>query len=199
MAFRLSELLERMRPAGAPGGAADGEQSPEQLAATEVAELAELLRDSEADADREMSRPAQRAQQIRQEAEQRARRTATTCRTESLRPAWPGRRSSPRQHDAELSRIADQTARELDRLDAQAGPSCQRLVDATIARSGGHSRSSRSRRAVRHDHGLGPHHHEGQITARCAAHRSTTARWSVSAASGRTHGTTAHDDLRRPN
>lgn len=129
MASRLSELLERMRPSGA----VDGEQSLEQLAAAEVAELAEVLRASEDEADQERSRARLRAQRIGDEAAEQARRIRDDLPDRLAAAHVVGTSLLSRQRDAELSRIADETTREIDRLEAQAEVQLSGLVDAAVA------------------------------------------------------------------
>ncbi len=51
MASRLTELLERIRPAGAPGAAAPGVRRGDEARAAEVARAAQLLAENEAEAD----------------------------------------------------------------------------------------------------------------------------------------------------
>jgi DNA anti-recombination protein RmuC len=133
MVLRLSELLERIRPAGAPGVASEGEHQAEHLSAQETADLARVLGDFAAEADLEISDAHERAQQIRQEAEQRAHQDRADLPDRIAAARASGASSLVRQRDAELSRIADETARELDRLDAQARTQLPRLVDAAIA------------------------------------------------------------------
>lgn len=133
MVFRLSELLERIRPAGAPGGAADGEQSLEQLAAVEIVELVDLLRAAEAEADLTLSRARQRAQRIRDEADEQVRRIRDDLPDRVAAAHVAGASLPTRQRDAELSRIADQTRRQIERLDAQAVTELPRIVDTAMA------------------------------------------------------------------
>lgn len=133
MVLSLTELLERIRPAGAPGVAADGEQSSEQLAAAEVAALIDLLCAAEAEADLVLAGAHRKAELIRDEAGEQVR---------TIRDGLPARVASAhvtgaalpaRRRDAELARIADDTKQQIDRLDTRAVTHLPLIVDAVAA------------------------------------------------------------------
>jgi cell division septum initiation protein DivIVA len=133
MVLSLSELLERIRPAGAPGVAVDGEQSPEQLAAAEIADLADLLRAAEAEADLTLSSAHGRAEQIRDDADEQVRRIRDDLPSRVATAHVAGAAIPTRRREAELSRIADDTSREIDRLDTQAITRLPLIVDSVMA------------------------------------------------------------------
>jgi cell division septum initiation protein DivIVA len=133
MVLSLSELLERIRPAGAPGVAVDGEQSPEQLAAAEIADLAELLRAAEAEADLTLSGAHRRAERIRDEADEQVRRIRDDLPSRVAAAHVAGAALPTRRRDAELSRISDDTTREIDRLDTQAVTRLPLIVESVMA------------------------------------------------------------------
>ncbi len=78
MAVRLSELLDRIRPAGAPGAPTDAEPRRELAASEETARLVRLLERLEADADELIADADRRAEAIRAE----GRRAADAIRAE---------------------------------------------------------------------------------------------------------------------
>jgi hypothetical protein len=132
MALRLSELLERIRPAGAPGVASDGEQQTDRLTIEETVEVARLLGEYAAEADLEISRAREHAQQLRQEADRQSQRDRADLPDRLAAARIGGESPLARQRDIELARLADQTAHELDRLDAQAALEMPKLVEAAI-------------------------------------------------------------------
>lgn len=72
MAIRLSELLDRIRPAGAPGAPTDAEPQRELAAAEESARLVRLLERLDAEADDLVAEAARSADAIRAEGERAA-------------------------------------------------------------------------------------------------------------------------------
>jgi vacuolar-type H+-ATPase subunit H len=71
--LRLSELLERIRPAGSPGAAAEGEQQHrDAMVQDEIAEVARLLAEFEREADRVVDDARREADHLRQDGERRA-------------------------------------------------------------------------------------------------------------------------------
>lgn len=78
MAIRLSELLDRIRPAGAPGAPTDAEPRRDLAASEETAHLVRLLEGFEAEADELVAQATRDADEIRAEGE----RTAGVLRAE---------------------------------------------------------------------------------------------------------------------
>lgn len=72
MVVRLSELLERIRPAGTPGAA--GESAGRQATEEEIVPLVAVLRDFDEEADRVRDEAHRRADEALADAERRARR-----------------------------------------------------------------------------------------------------------------------------
>jgi cell division septum initiation protein DivIVA len=133
MVLRLSELLERIRPTGAPGGASESEQSREQLTARETADVARALTAYAAEADLVLSRAHKHAQQIREESEQQSRHVRSDLSDRLAAAHVEGAALPTRRRDAELSRIDDEAEREIARLDAQAANRLPAMVDDAMA------------------------------------------------------------------
>lgn len=120
MPVRLSELLDRIRPAGSPGAPTEGEQqrrSSERAAEVEAIEL--LLATFEREADEVVAAAAEQADRIRRRADDAARRRRATVpdriadaeretasqasqRSESLRERVES------ETEAEIARLLDQ-------------------------------------------------------------------------------------------
>jgi len=129
--LRLSELLERIRPAGTPGAPGEGEQQRERFdRSRETAEIAVALAAFEAEADAVIAAARMTATELGSDAERRAR---------EIRSAVPGRiatveASAAQSHEerdqAERTELADQTEAELVRLESRAAPLIPPLVAA---------------------------------------------------------------------
>jgi len=133
MVLSLTQLLERIRPAGAPGVAADGEQSPEQLAAAEISSLVALLCAAEAEADLLVADAHERAERIRDDADLQVRRIRDGLPARVAAAHVAGAALPARHRDAELCRIANATTHQIDRLDTQAVTRLPLIVDAVTA------------------------------------------------------------------
>ncbi len=72
MPIRLSELLDRIRPAGAPGAPSDAEPQRELAATEETSSVAALLHRLESEADEVIASAQEDADRIRADAERRA-------------------------------------------------------------------------------------------------------------------------------
>lgn len=120
MASRLSELLERIRPAGTPGSADDRVTRRAAGAAEELAPLRAALEAAEAEADEVVTAAEHTAASARAEAEERAR---------SLRDDTPDRaaREAARAAaafdapDPALAELARQASRDVEALEAHSG------------------------------------------------------------------------------
>ncbi len=132
MVLRLSELLERIRPTGAPGAPAGGDQLRDSQAATEIADITRILTRFEAETDEEISAARERADQIRATAERQVRRIRDDLPRAVADARGAGAASSARQTQVELDRIAHDTHGEIDRLSARAAE-LPRLVDTAMA------------------------------------------------------------------
>ncbi|MGA7759374.1 MAG: hypothetical protein WCA90_06035 [Ilumatobacteraceae bacterium] len=131
--LRLSELLERIRPAGAPGAAAEGdEQHRRNILHAEIAEVARVLDDFEREADQLVVTSRHEAEQIRRDGERRAEqiRASLADRLAVARAAGTESRDSDAEHEA----IVETTRRDAERLRLDAGTRIPALA-GTIAGS----------------------------------------------------------------
>jgi vacuolar-type H+-ATPase subunit H len=133
MVLRLSELLERIRPAGTPGASSRGDDDGARASADEIRKIAEALASFEAEADRQISEASDRASEIRQDAEREASHMLAGL-PDRVATARASASQLPEQEcEDELARIVDQTSRDLELLDARAASEMPRLVEAAMA------------------------------------------------------------------
>ena len=128
---RLAELLERIRPAGAPGAPTEGERQREQYdQAREIADIAVLLAAFEEDANALITAATARATALSSDADRQARqiRAAVPDRVASAQSAAV--RGFHEQHEAEQRQVEDRTSVEVARLKAQAASQIPSLVAA---------------------------------------------------------------------
>lgn len=131
MATRLTELLERIRPSGAPGAAADGARGAERGATDEIAAVAEFLVEFRRSAERTIADARDRADEIlrsadRQAAEVTAGLEARIAEAEAdATTGWP---------DPTLARIEHDCDEAIRSLDARAAAEMPRLVDRAVER-----------------------------------------------------------------
>ena len=112
MVLRLSELLERVRPAGAPGAPTEGDlQRRDAAEAEELADLAAVLRAFDDEADGVVAAARTEAARIRSDAEQRASR---------IRVELPDRIAAAQATTVEEHHRLDEDTRERVVADAQA-------------------------------------------------------------------------------
>ncbi len=129
--LRLSELLERIRPAGAPGAAAEGdEQHRRNILHAEIADITGVLDDFEREADQLVVTAHHEAEQIHRDGERRA---------EQIRASLPDRLAVARaagtesnDSDAEREAIAETTRRDAERLRFDAGTRIPTLAHTIV-------------------------------------------------------------------
>jgi len=133
MSSRLSQLLERIRPAGVPG--APGESAPQrdQAAAEEIAELARVLSRFDAEVNEVLETARDHAARLLIDAERRA---------EQIRVDIPDRLAAAEslvfapvdgRDDAEAVAVAAESRREIGRVRQRAEPRMAELVDDAVA------------------------------------------------------------------
>ena len=128
MVMRLSELLERIRPAGAPGASFEGEQQRRRDEIEETADLAAVLERFEAEADAAEADAREQAEQIRERADRQAEQIRRGLADRRATARASGAREHERRGETELAQIADDTTREVDRLRARASVELERWV-----------------------------------------------------------------------
>ncbi len=132
MPLRLSELLERIRPAGAPGAPSEGEQQRAASDRTrEVADIADVLARFEEEADAVVADAAARADKIRRDAEAEVRqlRGAVPDRIAAVEASAP--RGARERSESERAQVDAETAAEIARLENEAETKIPRLVAET--------------------------------------------------------------------
>jgi hypothetical protein len=132
MPLRLSELLERIRPAGTPGAPTEGEQQREEYdRAHEIGEIAVVLAAFEAEADALIRSATTDAAELGRDAERQARqiRAAVPERIATVQAAAAERHE--KQDEADQTHVTDQTVAEVARLKGQAASLIPSLVAAT--------------------------------------------------------------------
>lgn len=128
---RLSELLERIRPAGTPGAPTEGEEQRQQVdRAREVAGIAAVLAAFEQEADAVIAAATTRATKLVHDAEREARqiRAAVPDRMATARAAAV--REHQRRDEAEQARLEAQIAAEVAHLESRAAERIPKLVAA---------------------------------------------------------------------
>ena len=133
MVLRLSELLERIRPAGTPGPALEhGESRRRARLDQELADVAPLLADFERDADRLRDAAAAEADGLRRDAERRARQIRSGLPERiAVARAQTSEALDRASHD-EQDEIAQETERTLSRLRRSADEGRAALVDEVV-------------------------------------------------------------------
>jgi hypothetical protein len=132
MPFRLGDLLDRIRPAGAPGAAAEGESRREEALVDELAELSAALRMMDAAADDVVATARHEAERIAGDGDRRAHQLRAEL---ADRVAVAGRedaRTEDDQVDDELARLADAAARAIDQRRRAVHGAIDRLVAAAV-------------------------------------------------------------------
>lgn len=128
---RLSELLERIRPAGSPGAAAEGEeQHRRSILDAEIADIALTLAGFEQEAERIVATARQEAEQLRRDGERRAELTRAEL-ADRLAVARAAATEPDRvlaEHDA----VLEATRQDADRLHRVAEERVPPLVETIV-------------------------------------------------------------------
>jgi F0F1-type ATP synthase membrane subunit b/b' len=130
--LRLSDLLERIRPVGAPGAPTEGESRREQAETDELAELARVLASLDAEADAIVADARRRAEEVGDDG---ARRAAQLRAELADRVAVAGAGGAdPGEHavDDEVAEMAAATDAEIDRRRRDATADTDRLVERAV-------------------------------------------------------------------
>lgn len=129
--LRLSELLERIRPAGSPGAAAESdEQHRHDVLAAELSDLVLALAEFEREAEQIVHAARDEAEQIRSDGERRADRirAGLADRVAVARAAGTEQQEIDEEHDA----IVDATRRDIDQLRRRAEERLPALSDTIV-------------------------------------------------------------------
>lgn len=133
MARRLSELLERIRPAGSPGAAGTAEPNVERAVADEISMLVDALRPFEDEVDAELDAARTRAEAIYADGERRAALVRDGAAERIALETAAARASDRTRVEEERHRIAEATAVEIarrrERADAARDVLAARVID----------------------------------------------------------------------
>lgn len=132
MAMRLSELLERIRPAGTPGSADSAESNVARAAADELADLVAALRGYDDAADHQLEDARARAEELRADGERRAGQVRDGAAERIAVAAAEARETDRARVDAEQRHIAESTDTEIDRRRTSAEAAREQLVDRVL-------------------------------------------------------------------
>jgi hypothetical protein len=128
--LRLSDLLERIRPAGAPGASSEGESRRADAELEELGAVARALARLDAEADAVIEAARTEAAEVRAAGDERARRALAELPDRvAAAEAAPG--SDP--GDAELAGTVAGTERDLAQRRAAADAVFDDLVDRAVA------------------------------------------------------------------
>lgn len=133
MASRLSELLERIRPAGTPGAASDLVSQRRRATAEEIAELSLVLRRFDTDVDDLLDDARARAARIRADALRQAARVRADLPDRIAVEEASGVQPIEDRSQHEIARISDESERRIALVRSQAAERTDGLVDAAIA------------------------------------------------------------------
>ena len=131
---RLSELLERLRPAGTPGAPNEGErQRTEEAREWEIAAVVSMLHRHESDADEMIAAARAEVDRLRGEGDRRARAVRARLPERIAVAHADAARQEDEHRDREIERITRETDAEIVRLRADAETRIPRVAEAVVA------------------------------------------------------------------
>ncbi len=133
MVLALSELLERIRPAGAPGAPTEGErQRDEADRRAELAVVAEVIATFVAEADAIVESARSESDAIRGEADRRVERLRQQLPDRIARAEALTMTTHDQRLGDERAVVLEQARREIERIDAAAAENTPRLVEKAL-------------------------------------------------------------------
>jgi len=130
---RLSEVLERIRPAGAPGASAEGAGRREQdRFEHDTAAIAAVLAEFEAEADLVIEAARREAAEIREQAERRVQQITSGLPDQIAVALAAAKEQHLAGADEELARARDESLSKVERLRTQAAEGTDRVIDAVV-------------------------------------------------------------------
>lgn len=132
MAMRLSELLERIRPAGTPGSADSAESNLARALTDEIAPLVAVLRRYDDEVGAELDDARARADTIRADGERRAALIRDGVAERVAAAAASVCESDRTRVDDERRRVAEAARAEIERRRANAEAARERLADRVL-------------------------------------------------------------------
>lgn len=134
MASRLSELLERIRPAGAPGAPTEGElQQRLDRSADEIATLTTVLASFQAEADAVVEAARAETDRLRSEAQRRVHEIAAALPDRVAVAEARAAHVLEERDDVEHERIRSEAAATISTCQARAEVQIPALVDEAMA------------------------------------------------------------------
>lgn len=131
--LRLSELLERIRPAGTPGAPTDGEvQRREDRRAAEIETITAILSSFETEADTIIATARNRADQVRSEGHSSALETAASVPDRMAMAEAESARVLEQRDRVETELLRSQTELTISQLRAQAQARTPLLVEEVM-------------------------------------------------------------------
>lgn len=132
--LRLSELLERLRPAGTPGAPTEGEQQRRhELREHEVAAVTTVLREFEAAADEVVAEGRAEAERIRRDGERRAHLVEAQLPDRIAIARADAVRLHDERGENEITDVEQRARRDIARIEQQAAKRMPELADAVVA------------------------------------------------------------------
>ena len=133
MVLRLSELLERIRPAGAPGAPTEGElQRRHDHRAGEIASITAILASYEAEADALVASAQAEADHLRSEGQRRAHELRRELSDRVAVAEAGAAQIHEEQHREETTRLRSEAAQTIAHLHDRADIEIPGLVDEVI-------------------------------------------------------------------
>ena len=133
MASRLTELLDRIRPAGTPGAPSDPVPRHEQAVAAELAGLATVLAGFDAEVDDILADARAEAERLRVEAERRAQQLRGDLPDRIAVAEATALDSTPEHDDPDGERFERECDEQVRRIRARASALAPELVERAIA------------------------------------------------------------------
>ena len=133
MVLRLSELLERIRPAGAPGAPTEGElQRSRDQSASEIASITAILASFEAEADAVVASAQAEADHLRSAGQRRAHELLLGLSDRVAVAEAQAAQIHEERHRDETTRLRSEAAQTIARLHDRADIEIPGLVDEVI-------------------------------------------------------------------
>jgi cell division septum initiation protein DivIVA len=132
--LQLSELLERLRPAGTPGAPTEGEQQRRhELREHEIATVSSTLRGFEAEAERVVAAGRAEADRLRRDGERRAQLVEAQLPDRIAVARGEAVQHDKERGDGEITTVKHDAERKIARIEADAESRVPQLADAVAA------------------------------------------------------------------
>jgi len=129
---RLSELLERIRPTGAPGAGSEGGQLGDIRAAEEISDVVRVLERFDVEVKDAIAAAHDRADRVRERAERQVGRIRSDLPRAVAEAQVTGAAAPARERDIEITHISRERDDEIERLNDRASDALPQLVEAAM-------------------------------------------------------------------